>query len=42
MATKNEDKLPSVFFADAKDSFFDSKKVMPVLKDSSEDRSKRL
>lgn len=41
MATKNEDKLPSVFFADAKDSFFDSKKVMPVLKDSSEDRSKR-
>jgi hypothetical protein len=41
MATKNENKLPSVFFTDAKDSFFDSKKALSVLKESSVDRSKR-
>ncbi len=41
MATKNEDKLPSAFFTDAKNSFFDSKKAMFVLKESSIDRSKR-
>lgn len=38
---KDDDKLPQVSFTNAKDSFFDKKKVMDVLGEKPEERSKR-
>lgn len=40
-AMKNKDGLPPVSFTQAKDSFFDSKKVMDALSENPEDRNKR-